>query len=219
MAHTDTVGVQREKWTHPPFSATLSDGFIYGRGTIDDKDNLAAGLMAMLLLKRQNVALDRDIIFLAEAGEEGTPSVGVQFMVEEHWPEIEAEYCLAEGGGTYNRGGKLSRMLIATTEKTPYTSPGGGAWHRGTRLPAAAGQRHRAARQRGLADRRMDPAHAAERHDAGVLRTPRHHLDAGGSGAVQRHHQSRPQRGDPGVFPAEGNHALVDAADLDLARP
>src|SRR5438128_5775642 len=69
MGHTDTVGVQPEKWSHPPFSADLVDGFIYGRGTIDDKDNVTAALMTMLLLKRQNVALDRDVIFLAESGE------------------------------------------------------------------------------------------------------------------------------------------------------
>lgn len=121
MAHTDVVGVQPEKWTHPPFSAALVDGFLYGRGTVDDKDNVTAGLMTMLLLKRQNVALDRDVIFLAEAGEEGTPSLGIQYMVENHWPEIEAEYCLAEGGGVYARGGKISRMLVGTTEKVPYT--------------------------------------------------------------------------------------------------
>jgi len=121
MAHTDVVGVQPDKWSHPPFSADLVDGFLYGRGTVDDKDNVTAGLMTMLLLKRQNVILDRDVIFLAEAGEEGTPSLGIQFMVENHWPEIEAEYCLAEGGGVYARGGKISRMLVGTTEKVPYT--------------------------------------------------------------------------------------------------
>ena len=54
---------------------------MYGRGTVDDKDNVAAALMTMLLLKRSGVALDRDVIFLAEAGEEGTTRVGIQFMV------------------------------------------------------------------------------------------------------------------------------------------
>ena len=121
MAHTDVVGVQPEKWSHPPFSADLADGFVYGRGTTDDKDNVTAALMTMLLLKRLNVPLSRDVIFLAEAGEEGTPSIGAQFMVNEHWDAIEAEYCIAEGGATYNKGGKISRMLIGTTEKLPYT--------------------------------------------------------------------------------------------------
>ena len=54
-------------------SAPMRDGgYVYGRGTVDDKDNVVANLMTMLMLKRLNVPLDRDVIFLAEAGEEGT---------------------------------------------------------------------------------------------------------------------------------------------------
>ena len=121
MAHTDVVGVQPEKWAHPPFSAEIAGDFIYGRGTTDDKDNVTAGLMTMVLLKRMNVPLDRDVIFLAEAGEEGTPAVGVQFMADQHWDKIDAEYCIAEGGNVYNKGGKISRMLVSTTEKVPYS--------------------------------------------------------------------------------------------------
>ena len=69
MGHSDTVGVERERWSVDPFAAIRKDGFIYGRGAQDDKDNLTSGLMLMLLLKRFNVKLDRDIIFLCEAGE------------------------------------------------------------------------------------------------------------------------------------------------------
>ncbi|HXV62327.1 MAG TPA: M20/M25/M40 family metallo-hydrolase, partial [Vicinamibacteria bacterium] len=57
MAHTDTVNVDPKKWTFPPFSATRDGGYVYARGAVDDKDNLTACLMAMLLLKRLNVAL------------------------------------------------------------------------------------------------------------------------------------------------------------------
>ena len=75
----------RRKWTHPPFSATRADGYVYGRGTLDDKDNVVASLMTMLTLKRLNVPLDRDVIFLAESGEEGSTRVGIQFMVNQHF--------------------------------------------------------------------------------------------------------------------------------------
>ena len=68
MAHTDVVNVDPKKWTHPPFGAVRDGGYVYGRGTVDDKDNVAASLMTMVLLKRLNVPLDRDVIFLAEAG-------------------------------------------------------------------------------------------------------------------------------------------------------
>src|ERR671913_82348 len=67
LGHTDTVTVDAAKWKFPPFSATRDGGFVYGRGAIDDKDNLVAALMTMVTLKRMNVALDRDVIFLAEA--------------------------------------------------------------------------------------------------------------------------------------------------------
>ena len=119
MGHSDTVKVDAAKWTHPPFSADIADGFIYGRGTLDDKDNLTASLMTMLLLKRSGMVLDRDVIFVSESGEEGQSSVGAGFLVAEHWPEIEAEICLAEGGAIVRRGGKVEYALIQTTEKIP----------------------------------------------------------------------------------------------------
>src|SRR5580704_2704034 len=71
MGHTDVVPVQAEKWTEDPFGAKLVDGYIWGRGTIDDKDLVAGALMTMLILKRSNTPLDRDVIFVAESGEEG----------------------------------------------------------------------------------------------------------------------------------------------------
>ncbi|MDJ0905101.1 MAG: M20/M25/M40 family metallo-hydrolase [Woeseiaceae bacterium] len=119
MGHTDVVGVQAEKWTEEPFSGLRKDGWVYGRGTLDDKDTVAAGMMVMIMLKRYGVPLDRDVIFLAEAGEEGTPDVGINFMVEKHWDAIAAEYCLAEGGGGIleNRGVKV--VEVQTTEKMP----------------------------------------------------------------------------------------------------
>jgi acetylornithine deacetylase/succinyl-diaminopimelate desuccinylase-like protein len=121
MGHTDVVGVQKDKWTSDPFNPTRKDGFIYARGAVDDKDNATAGLMLMILLKRLNVKLDRDVIFLAEAGEEGTTRVGIDFLVKEHWGEIEAEFALAEGGVTITRDGKARYVGISTTEKVART--------------------------------------------------------------------------------------------------
>lgn len=117
MGHTDVVSIDSTKWKYPAFSATREGGYVYGRGTVDDKDNVAAALMVMILLKRNNVALDRDVIFLAEAGEEGSVRFGIDYMVREHWPEIEAEFCFAEGGGVTRKGGKIEYAGIATTEK------------------------------------------------------------------------------------------------------
>jgi acetylornithine deacetylase/succinyl-diaminopimelate desuccinylase-like protein len=122
MAHTDTVNVDPKKWTFPPFSATRDSGYVYSRGTVDDKDNVVAALMMMLQLKRMSVPLDRDVIFLAEAGEEGSTRVGIQFLVNQHLPKIEAEYCLAEGGGVTRVGGKVKNASVQTIEKIPYAA-------------------------------------------------------------------------------------------------
>jgi acetylornithine deacetylase/succinyl-diaminopimelate desuccinylase-like protein len=119
LGHTDVVTVDPAKWTHPPFGATRDGGYVYGRGAVDDKDNLVAGLMLMLTLKRTNAALDRDVILLAESGEEGAPHVGAQFMIDSHFAAIDAEYCLAEGGGVVRTGGVVRQANIGTTEKEP----------------------------------------------------------------------------------------------------
>jgi acetylornithine deacetylase/succinyl-diaminopimelate desuccinylase-like protein len=120
LAHTDVVPVQREKWPVDPFGAILKDGFIWGRGTIDDKDLLATNLMVMLLLKRSGMVLDRDVIFLAESGEETDPTdVGIRFMVDKHFDQIDAEFAITEGGATTIDNGRVASVQIATTEKAP----------------------------------------------------------------------------------------------------
>jgi acetylornithine deacetylase/succinyl-diaminopimelate desuccinylase-like protein len=119
MAHTDVVGVQREKWPVDPFGAIRKDGYVWGRGTADDKDKLAANLMLMLLLKRTGAKLDRDVIFLAESGEEGTTKPGIEFMVNQHFAQIDAEFCLTEGGGATLNGGRVTSVTVSTTEKLP----------------------------------------------------------------------------------------------------
>lgn len=120
LAHTDVVGVQREKWPVDPFSAALKDGYVWGRGSLDDKPVLTANLMVILLLKRNHMALDRDVIFMAESGEEAdTTGVGINYMVNQHYDEIDAEYSLTEGGGATIEAGKVTRMSIGTAEKVP----------------------------------------------------------------------------------------------------
>lgn len=119
MGHTDTVKVDPAKWTFPPFSATRDGGYIYGRGTLDDKDNLTAALMTFLTLKRLQMPLDRDVIFVAEAGEEAAANMGIGFLVEQHWADIDAEICLAEGGNVTRRAGEVRYALTETAEKLP----------------------------------------------------------------------------------------------------
>jgi acetylornithine deacetylase/succinyl-diaminopimelate desuccinylase-like protein len=117
MSHTDVVPVDVGKWSHPPFGAVRDGGYVYGRGALDDKDNLTAGLMTMLLLKRAGTPLDRDVILLAEAGEEGSTKVGIDLMVNQHFPDVDAEYCLAEGNGQRRIDGAVTYATVLTAEK------------------------------------------------------------------------------------------------------
>jgi acetylornithine deacetylase/succinyl-diaminopimelate desuccinylase-like protein len=131
MGHTDVVPVQRERWTEDPFGGKLIDGYIWGRGTIDDKDIVVGGLMTMLILKRSGAPLDRDVIFVAESGEEGGggaagvggarnpdgPTYGIQYIIRNNWPDIDAEYCLTEGGSFQSRGGKVLYQKVEVVEK------------------------------------------------------------------------------------------------------
>ena len=131
LAHTDVVGVQREKWPVDPFGAVIKDGYIWGRGSKDDKPVLAANLMAMLLLKRLDVPLDRDVIFLAESGEEADPTgVGINFMVREHFDEIDAEFAHDRGRRRDDRQRPRDRRRASAR---PKSCPRACAWWRPAR--------------------------------------------------------------------------------------
>jgi acetylornithine deacetylase/succinyl-diaminopimelate desuccinylase-like protein len=119
VGHSDTVRVDAAKWTYPPFSAQRQGGWVWGRGTLDDKSDLMAAMMTMVLLKRSGMTLDRDVIFLSEAGEEAATGPGIEYIVNEHWGEIDAEICLAEGGGVRRQNGKVVYATVQTTEKQP----------------------------------------------------------------------------------------------------
>jgi acetylornithine deacetylase/succinyl-diaminopimelate desuccinylase-like protein len=119
MGHSDVVRVDPAKWTFPPFSATRQGGYVYGRGTLDDKSDLLAAMMTMLMLKRQKTPLDRDVIFVSEAGEEASTGPGIEYLANEHWNDIDAEFCLAESGGVRLQKGQARYALVETTEKQP----------------------------------------------------------------------------------------------------
>ncbi len=120
MGHLDVVGVERERWSVDPFAGLVQGDYLYGRGAIDDKDGVAACLEAFLLLHRLRLPLQRDVIFLADAGEEFNSRVGIAYMIDQHWDKIAAEFALNEGGSARrSENGQVQYLSVGTTEKVP----------------------------------------------------------------------------------------------------
>ncbi len=118
MSHTDVVPIEDEsKWRFPPFSATLSDGRIYGRGATDCKGLLTAQLMATLLLKRNGVALQDSLILAAGADEEHGGRYGFGWLAQNHPERITAPFAVNEGGGVPIRVGAGFVYALGVGEK------------------------------------------------------------------------------------------------------
>lgn len=118
MGHLDVVGVEREKWSRDPFSGDVEDGFVWGRGALDMKGQLAAAFTVVLQLKRERIELNRDLIFAAFADEEvSTGEHGAIWMWEQHRDLIDAEFAINEGGGWISRVGPKRFYLCQVGEK------------------------------------------------------------------------------------------------------
>ncbi len=132
MAHMDVVGIERDRWSVDPFGGEIVDGYLYGRGAIDDKGMLAANLMTMLLLKRQTAApgggggggggrtLSRDVVFVANSDEEAGGEWGMGWLIDNHPDLIRAEFALNEGGRTRIVDGRPLYIAIQNAEKVSH---------------------------------------------------------------------------------------------------
>ena len=113
MSHTDVVPVEEEdKWRFPPFSATLADGRIYGRGANDCKGLLTVQMMAMRLLRRNGINLKESLILASGADEEHGGRYGFGWLAQNHPEKLAAPLAVNEGGGTpVEAAGALTYML------------------------------------------------------------------------------------------------------------
>ena len=116
LNHMDVVEADYEK----AFSGEVKDGYVNGRGTLDMKGFGIMQLMTMLLVKRNNLPLKRDLMFLAVSDEESGGSKGMEYMVSKHFDEIEPEYALSEGSfGTKGIIGQDVVYSYAVVDKAP----------------------------------------------------------------------------------------------------
>ena len=117
MGHLDVVGVDKTKWTVDPFGAVVKDGYLYGRGAIDDKAMTVANLAVFISLKRSSARLNRDVIYLAEGDEEAGGVNGMKVAVEKYWDKIAAGFAINEGGYNVWKDNKLQYMAVQASEK------------------------------------------------------------------------------------------------------
>jgi acetylornithine deacetylase/succinyl-diaminopimelate desuccinylase-like protein len=117
VAHMDVVGVDKSKWTVDPFAAVIKDGYLYGRGAVDDKGMLAANLAAFISIKRAGVHLNRDLIFLATADEEQGGDASIKILIAKYWDKFAAGYALNEGGEVVLKNGKVQHVAVQASEK------------------------------------------------------------------------------------------------------
>ena len=99
LSHIDVVPAEPSKWTRDPFSGTVEAGHVWGRGAIDSKLTTAVGLQVLLLCKRLNLPLTRDLVLVAAADEELGGVKGVRWLAAHHPEVFDAEYGINEGGG------------------------------------------------------------------------------------------------------------------------
>ncbi len=98
-AHLDVVEADASKWEHPPFSGTIADGCLWGRGALDMKNHAAMSVALLCRLARDKRVLDRDLIFAGVADEECGCEYGSGWLCDEHPDLVRAEYAVGEGGG------------------------------------------------------------------------------------------------------------------------
>jgi len=98
MSHADVVPAVGANWTHHPFDADVSGGYVWARGAIDNKAHGIMALMTMLALKRNGLALRRGVEMMVNPDEEAGGENGADWMVKNHWDAIDPAFAFNEGG-------------------------------------------------------------------------------------------------------------------------
>ncbi|MFY8142801.1 MAG: M20/M25/M40 family metallo-hydrolase [Caulobacter sp.] len=132
LAHIDVVEAKREDWTRDPFKLVEENGYFYGRGTSDDKAQAAIWVDSLIRLKQSGFKPKRDIKMALTCGEESEGYNGIEDLVKNHRPLVDAEFALNEGAsGLLDEQGKAVMLEVQAGEKVyqdftlTVTNPGG----------------------------------------------------------------------------------------------
>lgn len=118
ICHLDVVEARKADWTTDPYQFVEKDGYFYGRGTQDIKEEDAALVATFIRMKREGYVPNRDLVIALTADEEGGASNGVAWLLE-HRPDLmRADFAInPDAGGLELRGGKPSEFDVEATEK------------------------------------------------------------------------------------------------------
>lgn len=120
LHHVDVVPAGDQGWIEPPFGGVVKDGYLWGRGAVDMKGLGVIHLMTFIDLYRNKVPLNRDVIFLATADEEGGSGLGMTWLMENHFELVsDAGMVLTEGGMNLASEAGLKYVGIEVHQKKP----------------------------------------------------------------------------------------------------
>jgi acetylornithine deacetylase/succinyl-diaminopimelate desuccinylase-like protein len=132
ICHLDVVEARREDWTTDPFKFVEKDGYYYGRGTQDMKEDDAIMVVNFIRMWKEGYKPNRDIILALTADEEGGHSNGVNWLIQNHRELVDADFVLnPDAGGIDINNGKALLVAVEATEKVyadyqlTVTNPGG----------------------------------------------------------------------------------------------
>jgi acetylornithine deacetylase/succinyl-diaminopimelate desuccinylase-like protein len=108
LGHVDTVLADHSEWSHDPFSGDLADGFLWGRGALDMKSQVAAEIAAAATLARSGWRPAKgELLIVAVVDEETGGELGAQWICKEHPEKVRCDLLVNEGGGAvFEYGGK-----------------------------------------------------------------------------------------------------------------
>ena len=117
MAHIDVVPALREDWSVDPWTLLERDGWLYGRGTTDNKAGAAMLVTNFIRMKRENWQPQRDVIVVL-TGDEETSQASIQWLLDEHRDLIDAEFALnTDSGGLIVKSGRPRLFTVQASEK------------------------------------------------------------------------------------------------------
>jgi acetylornithine deacetylase/succinyl-diaminopimelate desuccinylase-like protein len=118
LGHVDTVLADPSEWTHDPWSGDIADGFLWGRGAIDMKSQVAAEAVAAASLARGGWRPRRGGLKLVFVSDEETGGdIGAHWLTDTHPDRVRCDMLLNEGGGEVFEFDGARRYGVCCAEK------------------------------------------------------------------------------------------------------